>query len=68
MEEEKKLWRDKGWGKYKVTVPKPFEFDRRAKSRTIRERKVAEMVLERQIEEEEAVHHQFRHKPVPAEV
>jgi len=36
-------------GKYGITVPKPFEFDIRDKTRakTIRERKVEEMVREK---------------------
>lgn len=57
-------------GKYGVTVPKPFAFDLRdkTKAKTIRERKVEEMVREKQIEEEHLLKHQFRSKPIPPEV
>ncbi len=45
--------------KYGVTVPKPFNFDLREKTRTktIRERKVEEMVAEKRNEEENIVKH-----------
>jgi hypothetical protein len=51
-------------------VPKPFGFDLREKTRvkTIRERKVEEMVNEKKIEEETIIRHQFRSKPIPPEV
>lgn len=57
-------------GKYGVTVPKPFNFDLREKTRTktIRERKVEEMVAEKRIEEENIIKHQFHSKPIPPEV
>jgi hypothetical protein len=57
-------------GKYGVTVPKPFNFDLREKTRTktIREKKVEEMVNEKQTEEEKALKQQFRCKPIPPEV
>ena len=57
-------------GKYGVTVPKPFNFDLRekTKSKTIREKKVEEMVQEKHNEEERALKHQFRCKPIPPEV
>jgi hypothetical protein len=44
-------------GKYGVTVPRPFNFDMREKTkkRTIREQKVEEMVHEIKQEEESAV-------------
>ena len=46
-----KLAKD-GKGKFDVTVPEPFEFDRRdkKKSKTIREKKVEEMIKEREHE------------------
>jgi hypothetical protein len=42
----------KSKGKYGLTVPKPFGFDMRdkTKTKTIRERKVEEMVEEKKIE------------------
>jgi hypothetical protein len=56
--------------KYGITVPKPFEFDVRDKfkTKTIRERKVEEMVKEKELEELSRKNHQFRHKPIPVEV
>ena len=38
------------------------------KPKTIRERKVEEMVMEKQVEEKNMIQHQFRHKPIPAAV
>lgn len=58
-------------GRYGVTVPEPFSFDLRdqqAKKNTIREVKVNEMVMEKKIEVDNMVKHQFRHKPIPAAV
>ena len=57
-------------GKYGITVPKPFKFDMRdkVKPKNIRERKVEEMVAEKQIEQENMIKYQFRPKPVPASV
>lgn len=57
-------------GKYGVTVPRPFNFDLRDKNKTktIRERKVEEMVNEKRQEEEKAVKTQFRSNPIPPEV
>ena len=57
-------------GRYGITVPKPFRFDMRdqTKPKTIRERKVEEMVMEKQVEEKNMIQHQFRHKPIPAAV
>lgn len=57
-------------GKYGITVPKPFNFDIREKTRS---KSIAEMRLERdieikRIEEENIIQKQFRHKPVPAAV
>ena len=54
-----------------MTLPEPFNFeirDQQAKKASTRERKVNEMVMEKKIEEENMVKHQFRHKPVPAAV
>lgn len=57
-------------GRYQITVPKPFKFDIREKVRpkTIRERKIDEMVAEKKLEEDVLVKHQFRCKPIPADV
>jgi len=57
-------------GRYGVTVPKPFGFDIRDKVRpkSIRERKVENMVEEKKYEEEALLRHTFRCKPIPAEV
>lgn len=57
-------------GKYGVTVPKPFGFDVRdkSKSKTIREFKVDEMVKEKELEEETHIRTVFRSKKVPPEV
>jgi len=58
-------------GRYGVTVPKPFNFeirDQKAKQPNTRERKVNEMIMEKKIEQENMIKHQFRHKPIPASV
>ena len=58
-------------GRYGVTVPEPFSFelrDQQATKANIREKKVNEMVMEKKMEEENMVKHQFRHKPIPAAV
>lgn len=51
-------------------MPRPFGFDVRDKVRakTIRERKVEEMVTEKQVEEEMALKTTFRCKPIPSRV
>lgn len=51
-------------------MPQPFAFDIRdaVKPKTIRERKVEAMIYGQQVEEEGAVQHQFRSKPIPAAV
>ena len=48
----------------KLTVPKPFKFDTRdkIKAKSIRERKVDEMIEEKRIEEERLISHIFRAK------
>ena len=58
-------------GRYGVTVPEPFAFETRDQQKSaanIREKKVNEMVMEKKIEEENMIKHQFRHKPIPAAV
>lgn len=58
-------------GRYGVTVPQPFKFeirDSKAKAPNTRERKVNEMVMEKKMETDNMVKHQFRHKPIPAAV
>lgn len=53
-----------------MTVPRPFNFDLREKTRkkTIREKKVEEMVAEKKIEEENIIKKRFKHNPIPPEV
>ena len=53
-----------------MTVPRPFNFDMREKTKkkTIREQKVEEMVAEKRNEEHAAYNFQFRPKPIPPEV
>lgn len=53
-----------------MTVPVPFKFDTReaVKPKTIRERKVEAMVMEKQMEEQSMLTNQFRCKPIPAAV
>lgn len=55
---------------YKVTVPVPFKFDmrERSKSKTIREVKLEEMVDAKKQEEEDAMSFKFRHNAVPTQV
>ncbi len=57
-------------GKYGITVPKPFAFDLREKTRpkTIRERKNELAEERKRIEDEAARKKGFRCKPIPAEV
>jgi len=57
-------------GKYGITVPKPFEFDVRDKTKrkSIREKKVEEMIAEKKIQEENIIKYQFRSNPIPPEV
>lgn len=57
-------------GKYGITVPKPFAFDLRDKVRpkSIRERKVEQMVMEKKMEEQALKKHAYRAKPIPPEV
>ena len=51
-------------------MPKPFGFDLRdkTKSKTIAERKFEAMMMEKKINEDNIVKHQFRSKPIPPEV
>ena len=53
-----------------MTVPKPFNFDLREKTRTktIREKKVEEMVMEKKKDEDKNMQQQFRCKLLPPEV
>lgn len=53
-----------------ITVPQPFGFMRRdqSKTRSIRELRVAEMVAEKDEEEQAAINYQFRHREPPPEV
>jgi len=57
-------------GRYGITVPKPFAFDIREKVRpkSIRERKIEEMIAEKRLDEERKITHTFRSKPIPPEV
>lgn len=57
-------------GKYGVTVPTPFKFDTReaVKPKSIREKKVEAMVLEKDMQEQSMINNQFRCKPIPAAV
>jgi len=54
-------------GKYGITVPKPFKFDTREaiKPKSIRERKVEEMVNEKKGEVDAKLNHVFRCKKIP---
>lgn len=53
-----------------MTVPKPFGFDLRDKTKikSIRERKIDAMVEDKRLIEDALVKHQFRSKPIPPEV
>lgn len=55
---------------YKITEPEPFHFDSRDKNRpkTIRERKVEEMLLEKEQKELEVINVYFTANEVPAHV
>lgn len=57
-------------GKYGVTVPKPFGFDMRdkVKAKTIRERKVEEMVNDKKAELAMFKNYKIKSKPIPPEV
>ena len=53
-----------------MTVPKPFAFEIRdqVKSKSIRERKIEQMIAEKEAMEDEAMKYQIRAKPIPPEV
>ena len=57
-------------GRYGVTVPKPFAFDIREKTRpkSIREHKVELMLEEKRLEEDEHIKFNFHPKPIPSNV
>ena len=48
-----------------VTVPKPFKFSEREESKSIRQKKLEEIIEEKHLEEENYLHHQFRANPIP---
>jgi hypothetical protein len=52
-------------GEFKVTVPKPFEFEHKKKKTTIRQRRLAEMLEEKRLAEEELRHYKIPLVPVP---
>lgn len=56
--------------KKRVTVPKPFAFDTRenTKPKGIRERKLEQMIAEKELKEKRILKHQFRAKDPPPEV
>ena len=65
QEERKKARR----GNFQITVPQPFSFDReKMRSKSIRELKLEELVVEKQLQEEALLKHRFKPKPVPPEV
>lgn len=52
-------------------MPEPFAFetrDQQKRNMSVREKKVNAMVMEKKMEEENMIKHQFRHKPIPAAV
>lgn len=51
-------------------MPQPFGFDMRdkTKTKTIRERKIDEMIAEKKVAENNLIKHQFRSKPIPPAV
>lgn len=55
---------------HQFTVPRPFDFDTRekVKPKTIRQQKVEEMILEKQLEEEFHIRYRSHPHPIPAEV
>mmetsp|Transcript_9389 Transcript_9389/g.14315 ORF Transcript_9389/g.14315 Transcript_9389/m.14315 type:complete len:545 (+) Transcript_9389:1809-3443(+) len=57
-----------GKGKYNVTVPVPFEFMNQEKGFSIRQKKVEQMVRERQNEEKRALSYEYKAKDVPQHV
>jgi len=52
----------------KYTIPEPFSFQRNdtSRSKSIRERKLEEMIREKEAKEEETLNFRFRAKSVPA--
>ena len=61
-----RFYKDPGSSQY--TVPEPFDFTQRNKNRakSIRERRVEEMIKEKQAIEEEILKFKFRAKSVPS--
>ncbi len=57
-----------GKGKYNVTVPVPFEFMNQEKGFSIRQKKVEQMVREKQNEEKRALSFEYKAKEVPQHV
>lgn len=57
-------------GALKITVPQPFKFLNRdlAKPKSIRQRKVEEMVLEKEMELQNHLNYRYKPKPIPSEV
>lgn len=56
-------------GKYGVTVPRPFSgMMNKPKAKTIAQKKFEAMMEEKKREEDAAINHQFRSKPIPPEV
>lgn len=55
-----------GKGKYDVTVPEPYEFQKAGpKPKTIRERKVEQMLIDKRQKEDLYINHQFKANRIP---
>lgn len=59
--------RDDGKGKYRITVPEPFKFDKRdkVKGKSIREVKLEEELRWKEVEEQYEIAQQFAAKGIP---
>ncbi len=67
MESFPRFPREDRKGKYKITVPEPFKFDKRdkGKGKSIREQKLEEELKWKKLEEDYEIASQFRAKEIP---
>ena len=63
LDKKEELVPKEGKGKYNITVPVVFEFDQREKKKTIREKKLEQMLKE--IKDKEVIRKTFRANDIP---
>ena len=57
--------RDDGKGKYRITIPEPFKFDKRPKDKSIREQKLEEDLKWKELIVDYEISCQFKAKDIP---